>query len=203
MEKHLKRIVTMQRMQKTGLELFYQKGYFNTSIDDILKSLSLSKGAFYYHFASKDEFFIGIIQQLLFRKVYSALIEPLESNENPLTLIERTLDNTLETAQHNKYDYGFALGNFLNEFNGRHPEIMRYLKDITKVWEVNLISALQRGKSNGYVSRHIDSESVALFIISSFLGMRTLMVEGNGKLLRYKYMQQLRTYLKTMEAVTH
>ena len=198
MEKNLKRIATMQRMQKTGLELFYQQGYYNTSIDDILKKLSLSKGAFYYHFSSKEEFFIGIIQQLMFRKVYSALIEPMEVSDNPLMVIEKTLDSELETAEHNKYDFGFALGNFMNEFNGKRPEIMRFLKDIIKVWEVNLITALQKGKSNGFVNRHIDSEAVAVYVISSYMGVRTLMVEGNPRLLRYKYMQQLKAYFKMM-----
>ena len=71
MEKSLKRMATMHRMQVTGLNLFYKQGYYNTSIDDILKTLSLSKGAFYYHFQSKEDFFISIIQNLLFKKIYS------------------------------------------------------------------------------------------------------------------------------------
>ena len=62
MDKNLKRMATMHRMQVTGLELFYKNGYYNTSIDDILKSLSLSKGAFYYHFQSKEDFFVSIVQ---------------------------------------------------------------------------------------------------------------------------------------------
>ena len=57
MEKSLKRMATMQRMEVTGLELFYKNGYYNTSVDDILKELSLSKGAFYYHFDSKEDYF--------------------------------------------------------------------------------------------------------------------------------------------------
>ncbi len=56
MQKNLKSLATMQRMQSIGLELFYKKGYYNASVDDILKELSLSKGAFYYHFDSKEDF---------------------------------------------------------------------------------------------------------------------------------------------------
>jgi hypothetical protein len=64
------------------------------------------------------------------------------------------------------------------------------------VWEVNLITTLQKGKTNGYVNRHVDCEGVATYIISSYLGIRTLMVEGNPRLLRYKYMQQLKNYFR-------
>ncbi|MBC8766898.1 TetR/AcrR family transcriptional regulator [Arenibacter sp. BSSL-BM3] len=199
MDKQLKRMATMQRIQTTGLEIFYQKGYHNTSIDDILKELRLSKGAFYYHFQSKEEFFISIVQNLLFRKVYSSLIEPIEGEEDPLNKIAACFDNALETAEHNFLDYGFVLSNFITEFNGKNPDIMNYLQDILKVWEVNLVTALQKGKTDGYVNRHIDSEAVATYLISSYIGIRTLMVEGNGKMLRYKYIQQLRHYFKLIE----
>ncbi len=35
MDKNLKRMATMHRMQVKGLELFYKQGYYNTSVDDI------------------------------------------------------------------------------------------------------------------------------------------------------------------------
>lgn len=186
----------MQRMQSTGLELFYQQGYYNTSIDDILKKLSLSKGAFYYHFQSKEDFFISIVQNLLFQKVYSMLVEPIEGQEDPLNVITAAIDDALETAEHNEFDYGFVLSNFMTEFNGKNAEIMKYLTDIMSVWEVNLITTLQKGKTDGYVDRHVDSEAVATYVISSYIGIRTLMVEGNPKTLRYKYIQQLKSYFK-------
>ncbi len=196
MEKNLKRMATMQRMQSTGLELFYQQGYYNTSIDDILKKLSLSKGAFYYHFQSKEDFFISIVQNLLFQKVYSMLVEPIEGQEDPLNVISKSIEDALETAEHNTLDFGFVLSNFITEFNGKNPEIMKYLMDIMKVWEVNLITTLQKGKTDGYVDRHVDSEAVATYVISSYIGVRTLMVEGNSRMLRYKYIQQLKNYFK-------
>ncbi|PCJ97695.1 MAG: TetR family transcriptional regulator [Flavobacteriaceae bacterium] len=199
MDKNLKRMATIHRLQVKGLELFYKQGYYNTSVDDILKSLSLSKGAFYHHFNSKEDFFISIIQNLVVQKVYSMLIEPIEGKENPFLTIEKCFENGLETAEHNDMDYGFILSNFMNEFNRRNPEIMRYLKDIMKIWEVNMVSIIQKGKTDGYVDRHVDSEGVATYLISSYLGIRSLMVEGNCKVLRYNFMQQLKGYFKSLE----
>ncbi len=192
----------MNSIQTTGLELFYQNGYYNTSIDDILKKLSLSKGAFYYHFQSKEEFFITIAQTNLFRKVYHQLIAPLEGKEDPLNTILNCLENDLKRAEENFLDYGFVLGNFINEFNGKNPEIMSYLLDIVTVWKVNLVTLLQKGKTDGYISRHVDSEGLATYLVSSYMGIRTLMVEGNSKQLRYQYIQQLRQYFKTMDQPT-
>jgi AcrR family transcriptional regulator len=198
MDKNLKRMATMHRMQTTGLELFYKKGYYNTSVDDILKELSLSKGAFYYHFDTKEDFFISIVQNLLVSKVYSMLIEPIEGKEDPFRAIEACFENALETAEHNELDYGFVLSNFMTEFNGRNELISKYLRDIYKMWEVNLVTILQKGKSDGYIARHFDSEAIATYLISSYMGIRMLMVEGNCKVLSYQFMQQLKHYMRSM-----
>ena len=199
MEKSIKRMTTMNRMQVTGLELFYKNGYYNTSVDDILKELSLSKGAFYYHFESKEDFFVQIIQNLIVRKVYSALIEPIEGHENTLDLIVNCLEDALETAVHNEMDYGFLLSNFINEFNGRNPEIMKHLNEILRIWEVTLVTAIQRGKFYGHIDRHVDAEGVAIYLMSSYIGIRTLMVETSPSARKYRFMSQLRQYFKAIE----
>ncbi len=193
-------MATMQRLQNTGLELFYAQGYYETSIDDILKKLDLSKGAFYYHFDSKEDFFIQIIQNLLARKIYSTLIEPIEGHENPLTLITKCFDDAMETAVHNEMDYGCILSNFLTEFNGKNEVIMRHLNEIVTVWEVNLVTTLQKGKFNGYLDRHVDCEAAATFIMSSYFGVRTLMTSAAPASKKYRFMSQLRQYFKSIEA---
>ena len=195
----------MQRMQTTGLELFYTNGYYNTSIDDILKRLELSKGAFYYHFESKEDFFVQIVQNLLARKVYSTLIEPLEGHENPLTLITKCFNEDMETAVHNEMDSGCILSNFLTEFNGKNEVIMKHLNEIMTLWEVNLITALQKGKYNGFLDRHVDCEAATTFLMSSYFGVRTLMVGASPSAKKYRFMSQLRHYFKSLEAksITH
>jgi len=199
MSNSIKRMATMQKMQLTGLELFYTQGYYNTSVDHILKKLHLSKGAFYYHFDSKEDFFIQIIEGLLVRKVYSLLIEPIENHDNPLEKITACFNNSLETAVHNEIDFGFALSNFATEFNGRNATIMKHLQEILNIWEVSLVTALQKGKYNGYLNRHTDCEAVAVYLMSSYLGIRTLMAQDNPSARKYHFMSQLKHYFKSIE----
>lgn len=44
-------------------KIFAQKGYEETSVEDILKVLNLSKGGFYYHFESKEAVLDAIIER--------------------------------------------------------------------------------------------------------------------------------------------
>ena len=203
MKTTLKKRETMHLLCAKGLELFHEKGFYNTSLDDILQELSLSKGAFYHHFKSKEDFFINIIQNFVVQKVYALLVEPLDKQQNPLHIIADTLETALEPNNGSEMAYGFMLNDFLTEFSKRNTEIYRYLKDIINVWEVNLISVLKNGKSDGYIARHVDCEGVAAYIIASYLGMRSLLNdENNTQQLRYRYIQQLRQYLN-MLTVSH
>ncbi|MFT6933794.1 MAG: TetR/AcrR family transcriptional repressor of nem operon [Maribacter sp.] len=200
MEKSLKRMATMQRMQAKGLELFYSKGYYNTSVDDVLKELYMSKGAFYYHFDSKEDFFIKIVQNLLTRKVYSTLIEPIEGYDNPIRNITQCFEDALESAVNNEMDFGCVLSKFLSEFNGRNETIMMYLNDILSIWEVNLISTLQKGKLNGHLDRHVDCEAVTTYLISAYFGVRTLMAGTSPRARKYHFIGQLKQYFRLIEA---
>jgi Transcriptional regulator len=199
METTLKSRETMHRLCGKGLEIFNEKGYYNTSLDDILTQLSLSKGAFYHHFKSKEDYFISIVQNLIVQKVYALLVEPLNTEENPLPIIVESLENALEPGKKNEMAYGFMLNDFLTEFNKRNDEISRYLKDILNVWEVNLVSVLKKGKLDGYIARHVDCEGVATYIIASYLGMRSLMMDSSNRQLKYQYVQQLKHYFKSLE----
>ena len=106
----------------------------------------------------------------------------------------------METAVHNEMDYGCVLSNFLAEFNGKNDVVMRHLNEIVTVWEVNLVTALQKGKFNGYLDRHADCEAAATFIMSSYFGVRILMTSAAPSSKKYRFMSQIRQYFKSIEA---
>lgn len=55
---------TKTRIVDAALELFAQNGYLGTSMSDIAKQLSITKGALYKHFASKQEILDQIVQKM-------------------------------------------------------------------------------------------------------------------------------------------
>lgn len=43
--------------------LFYKKGYLNTTTQDIIKELNISRGLLYYHFKSKEDILFSIVEK--------------------------------------------------------------------------------------------------------------------------------------------
>ena len=55
---------TKERILETALELFAQKGYLGTSMNDIAGKLGLTKAALYKHYTSKQEILDRIIDRM-------------------------------------------------------------------------------------------------------------------------------------------
>lgn len=55
--------LTYERIVDTSAKLFITKGYEQTSIQDILDALHLSKGGLYHHFTSKEEILEAVMQK--------------------------------------------------------------------------------------------------------------------------------------------
>jgi len=53
----------------TAFYLFLKQGYQGTSIQDIMTMTGLSKGAVYYHFQSKKDIYLAVVEQFYFRQM--------------------------------------------------------------------------------------------------------------------------------------
>ncbi|MFK4315075.1 MULTISPECIES: TetR/AcrR family transcriptional regulator [unclassified Bacillus (in: firmicutes)] len=71
-------------------ELFIEKGYHATSIQDILNHSGISKGSFYNYFSSKGE---------LFKTVFSSILEEIEIERDKLLIGEDYTDITVYIEQ--------------------------------------------------------------------------------------------------------
>ena len=65
-----------------SLKLFSLKGFFSTSIHDILKAANTSKGGFYNHFSSKEDLFFHVLDEA--RKIWREKnLKGLDEIKNP------------------------------------------------------------------------------------------------------------------------
>ena len=85
------RVVKDPEVRKTEIldaaeALFYTKGYMHTTIIDILESVNIAKGTFYYYFPSKEEVMDAIVMRLLDREVNRA--RSIADNED-MTALEK------------------------------------------------------------------------------------------------------------------
>ncbi|MBR3397194.1 MAG: TetR/AcrR family transcriptional regulator [Lachnospiraceae bacterium] len=97
---------TKSRIVSAAWKLFYEYGYSNTTIDDIIELAQTSKGSFYHYFESKDDL-LGSLSYL-FDEKYEELTEAMDPSLSPaeklvyinqelFLMIENTVPVTLLT----------------------------------------------------------------------------------------------------------
>ncbi|SFQ15733.1 transcriptional regulator, TetR family [Lachnospiraceae bacterium XBB1006] len=73
----MKEKTVKSKIVSTAWRLFYEKGYSETTVDEIIEQSGTSKGSFYYYFRTKDELLNSLSE------VFDEFYEELDATMNP------------------------------------------------------------------------------------------------------------------------
>lgn len=99
-----------QKLLQIAYTMFLNKGYDNTSIDDIISEAKIAKGTYYYYFSSKEETLEEVINMMINEEVIEAkkiLDMPISTPEKLVCVItslrpkidEQEIKNTLNKKE--------------------------------------------------------------------------------------------------------
>lgn len=193
-----KAAATRLTILQKAFELIYVKGYQTTSIDDILATTQVTKGAFYYHFKNKDEMGIAILNELLRPRLTESFIQPLLNVKDPLDAIYGLMHNLLMENDFLKVEYGCPASNLTQEMAPWNTEFTQALLNITRDWETAMEAAIEKGREKGFVQQSVNARQLTLFVLSGYWGIRNLAKIENSKTPYLLYLKELKSYLDTL-----
>lgn len=145
-----------------GKALFQSKGYKNTNISDITQMAGTGVGTFYNYYSSKEQLFLEVYLDEN-KKVKSQIIESLDTNEDPITLVKNFLTRSFEATRSNK---------ILNAWYNKDifPKLDEYFRKNLKTDGVLIHSffaeQLKQWKTEGKVKTDIDNDLLLAFFDS-------------------------------------
>lgn len=182
-----------------AFELIYVKGFQTTSIDEIIATTQVTKGAFYYHFKTKDEMGLAIITDLMKPNFKKTFIDSLQNSKNPLDSIYDIMHHLLMENDFLKVEYGCPTSNFIQQMAPWHTAFTQALHDLSKEWEQALAESIEKGKESGIIKKEVSAKEVSVFVISGYWGVRNLGKLENSKEVYLTYLKGLRSYFKTLQ----
>src|SRR5215470_12790452 len=75
---------TRQRLLNAASREIYRSGFQSASLDTILASTGVTKGALYYHFKSKERLGYAVVEEVIGPNVYGKWVRPLQSVKSPI-----------------------------------------------------------------------------------------------------------------------
>ena len=199
MDQRQKSELTKQSIINESFKLFYKNGFKTTSVDTIMKATNLTKGAFYHHFKNKKELGLAVIGLKLQKRVYESMVAPLYGPEPPIEILSSIFYKRLKAFNLYEKQHGCPANNFINEIGDYETVYQTALKRIVEEWKSALVYVLDRGKTEGQIKQDICSKSVAVYLISSFEGVRGLRKLYDNDLILDEYISGLSLYIENLK----
>jgi AcrR family transcriptional regulator len=160
-----------KRIVEAGLDVMYENGYCNTTMEDIARRLDVSKPALYRYFKNKDELVIESANYL--QKQYREINTTRNSDICPVDEWLEILDRIMSPDIKIHALYFEILGMTVHK-----PEVQKRSIEGMKRGIDQPTHEISEQQRNGLIPAEIDPRTLAIAIVSLFNGMRVLILLG-------------------------
>ena len=146
---------TKARIVNAAWKLFYEQGYEDTTVEDIIFESETSKGSFYHYFDGKDALLSSL--SVLFDEQYEQLMERLDLPENSVDLLQYLNRALFETIE-NRVSIDLLSRLFSSQLVTRGQ---RHLLDRTRTYYKLLRRVISEGQEKGEIRREFTVEEIS------------------------------------------
>jgi len=187
-----------QKAVQQAMEVFWEKGYDGTTLDDLCIAMNIRRGSLYGTFKDKRSLYMEAINQ------YVLLNYPTElasiNGTSPLTIIRQLFQKIVDEVVSDKQQRGCLMINTITELShSDDPEIAQITKFCyTTVENIQLlfVNLLAEAQSQGEIEANVNINAKAQFLFNALIGIRiTSMVKRDRQMLE-NIMEETLTALK-------
>jgi TetR/AcrR family acrAB operon transcriptional repressor len=180
-----------------AMDLFASYGYRGTSLARIARAAGVTKGALYWHFADKEEFFIAVVAKVLGE--WELIFEKSAQASNAAEFraeFARMFDTMAALNEKNPWVTRLLLIIAL-ESHKIGPRVLRSMRKANLHGIASFRELVERGQGLGVFDAELDPNSAATQIFSSYLGIAMLWyLHGPRFDLRRSLRQQAREFMR-------
>ena len=194
-----KAAATRMAILQKAFELIYVHGYQATSIDHIIATTKVTKGAFFYHFKSKDEMGLAVINEVMLPAMNGAMVQPLSSSVDPVHDIYALLHHLLLENSFLQVRYGCPAGNLTQEMSPVNDAFSAALSQLVTAWQHMIVQSIDNGIKAGKIRPATNGLQVAYFVMSGYWGIRSFGKLYNSNDCYHAWLRELKTYLHNLQ----
>jgi TetR/AcrR family transcriptional repressor of nem operon len=193
-----KAAATRRGILHKAFELIYLKGYQATSIDEIIATTTVTKGAFFYHFKNKEEMGLAMINEVMYPGMVPYMIDVLGKTDEVLDDIYDMMKGLLLLNSFFKVEYGCPAVNLADEMAPLNESFRKALMHLMVAWQQAIEESLRKAQATGRISKAYEPKQIALYITAGYSGVRN-MGKVFGKSFYTEYLMQFKIYLDSLK----
>lgn len=194
--------LTRQNIIEKSMQLFSVKGYFNTSIADIVKASGLTKGGLYGHFRNKKDIWYTVYDECV-RIWKSIVFSGVRDISDPLERIERVIENSMKNyLGAGVFEGGCFLLNSLVDFSGQSSTMSNQVLEGFQAFSQLLRLWLEEAEQKGMLRDGLNLGEIANFMVISLNGAPPLYAASKDPAVWQQTMSQLHFYIQHLRKPT-
>jgi TetR/AcrR family transcriptional repressor of nem operon len=190
--------LTRQNIIEKSMQLFSVKGYFNTSIANIVKATGLTKGGIYGHFRNKQEIWYAVYDECV--RIWKGIVfQGVRDISDPLARIERVIENSMKNyLGAGVFEGGCLLFNSLVDLAGQSPTMSNHVLEGFKGFAELLRLWLEEAEKQGMLRDGLNLHEIANFLVISLNGAAPLYAASKDPAIWRQTMAQLHCYIQCL-----
>ena len=192
-----KAAATRNHILENAFKLIYLKGYQATSIDEIIASTAVTKGAFFYHFKNKEEMGLAMINEVMYPGMVPYMIDVLGRTDDLIQDIYNMIKTLLLYNPFFKVEYGCPAVNLIDEMAPLNESFRKALMNIMVEWQAAIEKSLKTAQANGQLNPAFEPKQIALYITANYSGVRNI-GKVFGRPSYVEFLKQFKIYLQTL-----
>lgn len=161
---------TRARILEAAFQEVHRVGFQAASLNNILKTTQLTKGALYHHFSNKQALGYALVDELIRSVVEQHWIKPLESSDDPIATLKQCIARGSHEMTPEDIQLGCPLNNLTQEMALIDEPFRLRTESIYRDWRQAITDALERGKRQGQVKDSVDTVSFAIVYVATLEG---------------------------------
>ncbi|GJM16233.1 MAG: TetR family transcriptional regulator [Thermodesulfobacteriota bacterium] len=152
-----------------AMDLFWEKGYKATSIDDLVDRMGIKRGSIYNTYGDKHSLFIAAVEYYA-EEVTSKTIKVLESPGSPLENIKLFFETIVNTPP-NRKTRGCLISNTVVELAPHDEKVAETVRIILEKIQTAFLNCLNRAVEVGELSKDTDTQALSHFLATNTHGL--------------------------------
>lgn len=157
---------TKKRIINSAKELFVEKGYYNVTVEDIIKKANSSKGGFYTHFKTKEELIINMIPMV--DQAYKDFLHSNKEYESILDKISSFINYVLELMEK---DVGVEFMSAIYSSQIKDMSMRRFLIESDRVYYHVFGGLIEEAQRKGEITKDLSTEEIISILTTCIRGV--------------------------------
>jgi len=161
---------TREKILIAAFAEMHRVGFQAASIQNILKSTGLTKGALYHHFPNKNALGYAVIDEIISESVREVWIDKLSDCQDPILTLQHIIMEAGDRFTMEDIELGCPLNNLSQEMSTIDENFRTRLDEIYTNWRASIVETLDKGKEHNYVANSLDTKQFATVFVATLEG---------------------------------